>query len=88
MIAIATVWKSRAGLDAMRESGETTFARRVLREAGGEPDVTFFEIEAETGSSRGAQGQIQASNRAQRSCYPAETTFRAVCEMGLRAHFL
>ena len=55
------------------------------------PDRQTVEAEipiAEAGSSRGPQGQIQASNRAQRSCYPAETTFRAVCEMGLRDHFL
>ena len=35
----------------MRESGEEPFARHVLREAGGELDVTFFELKAEAGSS-------------------------------------
>lgn len=50
-LAIATVWKSREALDAMRASGEEPFARRVLREAGGDPEVAFFEIAAEGGSA-------------------------------------
>jgi heme-degrading monooxygenase HmoA len=47
-VAIATVWKSREDLDAMRSSGEEPLARRLLREAGGEPEARFFEIAAES----------------------------------------
>ena len=46
-VAIATVWDSREDLDAMLATGEEPFARRVLREAGGDPAVRFFEIAAE-----------------------------------------
>jgi heme-degrading monooxygenase HmoA len=53
-LAIATVWSSREALDAMRASGEEPFARRVLREAGGEPEIRFFEIEAEAAEPGGA----------------------------------
>jgi heme-degrading monooxygenase HmoA len=49
-MAIATVWNSREDLDAMRSSGEEPFARRVLRQAGGEPEARFFEIAAEASS--------------------------------------
>lgn len=49
-MAIATVWNSREDLDAMRASSEEPFARRVLREAGGEPEVSFFEIADEADS--------------------------------------
>jgi hypothetical protein len=49
-LAIATIWNSREELDAMRSSGEEPFARRVLREAGGEPEARFFEIAVEGGS--------------------------------------
>ena len=46
-MAIATVWNSREELEAMRASGDEPFARRVLREAGGEPQAVFFDIAAE-----------------------------------------
>lgn len=46
-LAIATVWNSREELDAMRATGEEPFARRVLREAGGEPIVRFFDVSVE-----------------------------------------
>ena len=49
-MAIATVWHRREDLDEMLASGEEPFARRLLREAGGEPEARFFEIRAE-GSS-------------------------------------
>ncbi len=49
-MAIATVWNSWEDLDAIRTSGEEPFARRVLREAGGEPQPSFFEIAAESRS--------------------------------------
>lgn len=48
-LAIATIWASREELDAMRSSGEEPFARRVLREAGGDPEARFFEIAVEGG---------------------------------------
>jgi hypothetical protein len=46
-LAIATVWESRAALDAMRSSGEEPFARRLLREAGGDPEASFFDVASE-----------------------------------------
>lgn len=46
-LAIATLWESREALDAMRASGEEPFARRLLREAGGEPTVRFFDVEVD-----------------------------------------
>jgi hypothetical protein len=46
-VGIATVWHSRDALDAMRSSGEEPLARRLLREAGGTPDVRFFDVAAE-----------------------------------------
>jgi hypothetical protein len=49
-MAIATVWNSREDLDAMLASGEEPLARRLLREAGGEPQATFFDIRVEGGS--------------------------------------
>ena len=50
MMAIATVWDSREDLDSYIDSVEEPFARRVLREAGGEPEVTFFDIQVEAHS--------------------------------------
>jgi heme-degrading monooxygenase HmoA len=49
-MAIATVWNSREDLDAYIASVDEPFARRVLREAGGEPDVRFFDIQVEAQS--------------------------------------
>jgi hypothetical protein len=49
-VGIATVWVSREALEAMRASGEEPLARRLLREAGGEPEAAFFEIAAESGT--------------------------------------
>jgi hypothetical protein len=49
-VAIATIWKSREALDAVRLAPEEPFARRVLREAGGDPQAQFFEIIAEAAS--------------------------------------
>lgn len=51
-MAIATVWKSRKALDAVRLGPEEPFARRVLREAGGNPEARFFDVVAESASSR------------------------------------
>jgi hypothetical protein len=49
-VAVATVWRSREDLDAMLASGEEPLARRLLREAGGDPVASFFEIADESGS--------------------------------------
>jgi hypothetical protein len=49
-VAIATAWNSRAALDAVRSGPEEPFARRVLREAGGDPKARFFDIVAEAAS--------------------------------------
>jgi hypothetical protein len=49
-MAIATVWHSRHGLDAMLASGAEPLARRLLREAGGDPEARFFDIRAEARS--------------------------------------
>jgi hypothetical protein len=51
-VAIATVWTSREALEAVRHGPEEPFARRVLREAGGDPTAQFFDIAAEAGSPR------------------------------------
>lgn len=51
-VAVATLWESRAALDAVRSGPEEPFARRVLREAGGAPEARFFDVLAEGGSSR------------------------------------
>jgi hypothetical protein len=49
-VAIASVWHRREDLDALLASGEEPFARRLLREAGGEPVAHFFEIAVEAPS--------------------------------------
>ena len=49
-MAIATVWDSREVLDAYISSVDEPLARRILREAGGEPEVRFFDIEVEARS--------------------------------------
>jgi hypothetical protein len=43
-MAILSVWHRRSGLDAMLASGEEPFARRLIREAGGTPDVQIYDI--------------------------------------------
>lgn len=43
-IGILSVWRRRADLDAMLASGEEPFARRLIRSAGGTPDVAIYEI--------------------------------------------
>ena len=49
-MAIATVWNSREDLDSYIASVEEPLARRILREAGGEPQVMFFDIQVEAQS--------------------------------------
>lgn len=46
LVAIATIWRDRAALDAMIATGEEPLARRLIREAGGEPSAEFFEVMA------------------------------------------
>lgn len=43
-VAIATLWQDRSALDAMVATGEEPFARRLIREAGGEPTAEFFDV--------------------------------------------
>ena len=50
-MAIATVWNSREDLDEYIASVEEPLARRMLREAGGEPQVRFFDIQVEAQSN-------------------------------------
>jgi heme-degrading monooxygenase HmoA len=45
-VAVVTFWRSRADLDAMRASGEEPFARRLIREAGGTPEVAIYDVAA------------------------------------------
>jgi hypothetical protein len=45
---IVTVWDSRADLDAYLSSVEEPFARRLLRLAGGTPEVEVFEVVLDT----------------------------------------
>ena len=53
-MAILSVWHRRADLNAMLASGEEPFARRLIREAGGTPQVAVYEIayRATRGSGR------------------------------------
>jgi hypothetical protein len=50
-VAIATLWNSREALDAVRLGPEGPFARRVLREAGGDPKAQSLDVAAEAASS-------------------------------------
>jgi hypothetical protein len=43
-MAILSVWHRRADLDAMLASGEEPFARRLIRAAGGTPEVAIYEV--------------------------------------------
>jgi heme-degrading monooxygenase HmoA len=45
-VAILSVWRGRADLDAMLASGEEPFARRLIRTAGGTPEATIYEVVA------------------------------------------
>jgi heme-degrading monooxygenase HmoA len=45
-VAVLTLWRSRADLDAMIAGGEEPLARRLIREAGGTPVVEFFDVAA------------------------------------------
>jgi hypothetical protein len=43
---IISVWKSRAALDEMRNSGETPAGVLMFREAGAEPKLSVFAVPA------------------------------------------
>ncbi|MGH2489739.1 MAG: hypothetical protein ACRDFR_09015 [Candidatus Limnocylindria bacterium] len=43
-IGILSVWRRCIDLDDMLASGEEPFARRLIREAGGTPEVKIYEI--------------------------------------------
>ncbi len=51
-IAIVSVWHRRADLDALLASGEEPLARRLVRGAGGTPEVTIYEIVARAAGGR------------------------------------
>lgn len=50
-VGVLSVWHRRADLDAMLASGEEPFARRLIRSAGGTPEVTVYEIMVRATSS-------------------------------------
>lgn len=43
-MAILSVWHRQADLDAMLASGQEPFARRLIRGAGGNPEVAIYEV--------------------------------------------
>jgi hypothetical protein len=43
-LSILSVWHRRADLDAMLASGQEPFARRLIRGAGGTPEVRILEV--------------------------------------------
>jgi hypothetical protein len=43
-VAMVTVWRSREDLEVVRSGPEEPFARRVLREAAGDPSAEFFDV--------------------------------------------
>lgn len=43
-LSIVTTWRRREDLEAYLASGEEPFARRLIREAGGEPQVRVFDL--------------------------------------------
>lgn len=59
-VAVLTFWRSRADLDAMRASGDEPFARRLIREAGGTPEVVIYDVAA--GSSADDSGPHRTSD--------------------------
>jgi hypothetical protein len=53
-MAIVSVWHRRADLDAMLATGEEPFARRLIRTAGGTPEVMIYDIVARAIGRSGA----------------------------------
>ncbi len=43
-VGVLSVWYRRADLDAMLASGEDPFARRLIQNAGGTPEVAIYDI--------------------------------------------
>jgi len=43
-LAIMSVWHRREDLEAMLASGEEPFARRLIRSAGGTPEVAIYDV--------------------------------------------
>ncbi|MDG4892716.1 hypothetical protein P9272_03835 [Mesorhizobium sp. WSM4976] len=43
-VAIITVWRTREDLQAMIDSGGEPVARRLIREAGGQPQANFHDV--------------------------------------------
>lgn len=48
---IVTLWRNRADLDAYLAGSAQPFASRLLRAAGGEPEVEIFELVLDTGTT-------------------------------------
>lgn len=51
MVAILTFWRTREDLETMRSSGEEPLARRLIREAGGDPEVRVLRVLASSAPS-------------------------------------
>lgn len=43
-VAIITVWRTREDLQAMIDGGGEPVARRLIREAGGQPQANFHDV--------------------------------------------
>lgn len=43
-LAIMSVWHRREDLEAMLASGDEPFARRLIRSAGGTPEVAIYDV--------------------------------------------
>lgn len=50
---IATWWRDRAALEAMRLKGQTPTGIRIFRMADAEPSLTLFEVVAGAGAIKG-----------------------------------
>lgn len=48
-IAVMTLWATREDLETMIATGEEPFARRLIRSAGGAPEVQVFDVVAHVG---------------------------------------
>ena len=48
-LAIVSLWKSRTALATMASSTDEPLARRLIREAGGQPIVTVYDVVADAG---------------------------------------
>lgn len=48
-VGILTIWRRRSELEAMLATGEEPFARRLIRTAGGTPEVTLYRVREHAG---------------------------------------